>query len=319
MKQLALFSFTFLSLLLVAGPSLTAQEKYTLKKGYAPGQYDRVTEVISVSTSTISGHPFTSKETQMQYVTVDAAEKNADDTQNVTAEITRMTSSANGGNVHDSANVNDSEALWFGLFIGLKVTTLYDQDSHPIKSEGGEEHFKKLMADPKYTSPDYIKEMVKGKKLGMTDFESGQITADLQGEPFDLSRIKMPKTPVAVGETWKTEYYWQTYYGQTMDEEYKIKVHKFQVENTLTEVKTENDRKIAIIVSKTEGSAKGVVCAAAIVNQDFRVETITWLDIESHLILKSISNMESEKEMVAPFKQKSSHKIKTTVTQTPKQ
>ena len=314
MKQLALFSFTFLSLLLVAGPSLTAQEKYTLKKGYAPGQYDRVTEVISVSTSTISGHPFTSKETQMQYVTVDAAEKNADDTQNVTAEITRMTSSANGGNVHDSANVNDSEALWFGLFIGLKVTTLYDQDSNPIKSEGGEEHFKKLMDNPKYTS---IKMSLKGIKLGMTDFESGQITAELSD--IVLPQIKMPKTPVAVGETWKTEYYWQTYYGQTMDEEYKIKVHKFQVENTLTEVKTENDRKIAIIVSKTEGSAKGVVCAAAIVNQDFRVETITWLDIESHLILKSISNMESEKEMVAPFKQKSSHKIKTTVTQTPKQ
>jgi len=136
-------------------------------------------------------------------------EKNADGTQQVTAGFTREVMKASmpmtsfnydsGNKVADntpvvhSSNQNKPEVL----IVGMKITTVYDQDGKPITSEGGEEFFKKLLAQ-------YPKDEVELAKGRMTDEESKQITTDSTFLFYGIP-IKMLEAPVSFGDTWKIE------------------------------------------------------------------------------------------------------------------
>jgi len=323
MKNFALSLLAFQLLVLVAGQSLMAQEKYTLKSGYPPGQYEKVSLVIMDMTSEASEMKIPVKMTQTRYITIDAAEKNADGTQKIVAEITREVmktiTTMQGLEMemeYDSAapDADKSPMRSSGVLVGLKVTTLYDKDGNPIKSEGWDEFFKKLMADP------YFKNMAESSKAQVTD-ELGQITAESMDNPLlCVTRVIMPTAPVAVGETWKTE----GTFGTPM----QGGKFKTNVENTLKEIKTENGRKIAVIALKMTSrpeEPKKMIGAGSeqtmnFTKMDIRADSIASVDIESGLLLKSTSDteMETEMEMDAASKIKSSGKVKTTVTITPK-
>ena len=303
-----------------AGERMTAQEKYTLKSGYAPGKYEKIIEDIQDETYELRGSKFSGKQTYKAYVTIDAAEKNADGTQKVVMEVTRTVATVEGGGVsahYDSASGdagNPEMAMMTGnlhVYVGLKITTLYDQEGNPIKIEGGEEYHKKLLADPRFKM---------GAEVIITALkdESGQITANavdtLRGGAACAWDI-MPKTPVAVGETWKTEGFLKFGMADRV---------KANVENTFTEVKTENGRKIAVIASTIEGGfkePKAIIAqpGATLANVVFRAEAVATVDIESGMILKSTSDADMEWELRDKgINTKRTGKKKTTVTVTPK-
>jgi hypothetical protein len=310
MKKLAL-SLLSLFLVLVAGQSLSAQdEKFTIPTGYAPGTYEKVVEcTIDIAT------PVAMKNTQMRCLTIEAAERNADGSQQIVAKFTRESTKSPFGNYdsgnHDADNNTPIKQPGSGIghgvgpiIVGLKITTLYDKNGKPIKSEGADEFFKKLEAV--YGS----KEAVIDVKTMMVD-ESGQITAD-SSLRFNGIRLKMPNAPVAIGETWKTE---------VMMDNLSMGTVKANVENTLTEVKTENGRKIAVIASKVAHHSNEPLPLPSVPNYkitmvDIRADSIASVDIESGLILKITTDADIACETnVGP---KLSHKVKTTVTGTAK-
>ena len=314
MKKLALYSFTFLSLLLVASPSLTAQEKYTLKNGYpsgyAPGKYEKVME-CSIDGIVAGSVPL--KNSQARYITIEAAEKNADGTQKITTKFTRevvkgtMPPANYDSGHHDADNntpIKQPAGIVHGvgsIIVGLKITTLYDKEGKPIKSEGGDEFFKKLAA----VAPGAI-----DVKTMMMD-ESGQIAADSSLRSNSIP-LKMPNAPVAVGETWKNE--------GMMDNMSMGRV-KVNVENTLKEVTTENGRKIAIITSKVahhsdEPMPLPSVPDFIITKVDIRADSTATVDLESGLILKIATDADIVFE--DGDGDKSTYKVKTTVAGTPK-
>ncbi|MCL2623388.1 MAG: hypothetical protein FWD31_06950 [Planctomycetaceae bacterium] len=314
-------SIAFLFLVLVAGQSLTAQEKYTLKSGYAPGKYEKVIEDIYDETVELRGGKFTGRHTNKIYVTIDAAEKNADGTQKVVMEVTRTVATSEAGGVsvkYDSASgdAGDPDAAMMtanvNMLVGLKITTLYDQDGNPIKHEGGEEFYKKLLADPRFPKQgvEY--------SIGALRDESGQITAkavDMVSVGVACAWDIMPKTPVAVGETWKTEGFLKFGIADRV---------KANVENTLTEVKTENGKKIAVIASIIAGGfkePKPIIGqpGATFANVGFSADSVATVDIESGLMIKSTTDADMEWELRdRGINTKRTGKKKTTVTQTPK-
>jgi len=314
MKKFAHSLFTqpllaFLFLVLVAGQSLTAQEKYTLKNGYAPGKYEKVMEI---NLDGIAGGSVPLKDTHIRYLTIDASENNADGTQKIVAKFTRETLKSTkpivrnyDSGYHDADNNTPiKQPPGAVIIVGLKITTLYDQDGNPIKSEGADEFFQKLMAVSNTQEADMF------VKTLMTD-ESGQITAD-RSLRFNGIRLKMPNVPVAVGETWKTEV--------MMDNMSMGKV-KVNVENTLTEIKTENGRKIAVISMKVAHHSDEPMTIVASIGYTItqvviRADAIATVDIESGLVLKIATDADIEFENNGG--NKSTYKAKTTVTTTPK-
>jgi len=326
MKKFALSSLAFLFLVLVAGQSLTAQEKYTLKSGYAPGKYEKVMENTIDSTGEAMGAKNAMTSTAKIFVTIDAAEKNADGTQQVTAGITRhvatlrITAPMAWVDEYDkSVPVPNNTPMPYpgkrrglgNVKAGLKITTVYDHDGNPIQSEGADEFFKKLPA----VDPQFPKEEAEMHKARMTTEESGQVTVDSNFIYYGI-HVKMPKAPVAVGETWTSE---GSFELPTQGGQYKTKV-----EHTLSEVKTENGRKIAVIASKMTVNSKepkpiAGIPGMTITKVDVSADSIASMDIESGMILKNTSDtvfvVDSE---IGGTKSKASGKIKTTVTLTPK-
>jgi hypothetical protein len=253
-----------------------------------------------------------STQTQTQYLTIDAAAKNADGTQNVVMEITRIAMKTKAGMIdmkYDSADkdADKSPMKAVGVVVGMKTTILFDKDGKPIKYEGIDEFFKKLADNPDY--PKQMAEMLKG-----------QLTDENMGKNFDLARDMMPSAAVAVGETWKTE-------GSA--EMPMLGRTKTNVENTLKEVKTEDGRKIAVIQSKSVMNSEepkkietmGV--SMTFTKADINSETTTLLDIESGLVKSTTADMDMTMEMSSDaggrvMTQKLSGKGKTTTTVTPK-
>jgi hypothetical protein len=307
---LSAFAFSFF----VAGASLSAQEKYTLKNAYLPGQYEMVlTTDMDMTMEMPGGAKMPMKQTQTQHITIDAAEKSADGTQKVVMEVTRFAMTqkmAFGEMKYDSADpdADKSPMKAAGVVVGMKITITFDKDGKPVKYSGIDDFFKKLTDNPDF--PKQAAEMLKE-----------QMTDENMGKSFDLSRDMMPTTAVAVGETWKTE-------GSA--EIPMLGKTKTDVENTLKEVKTESGRKIAEILSKSimrseepkKMDTMGV--SMTVTKVDINVETTTLLDIESGLLKKSTAetNMAFEMSMDAPdgqvLTQKISGKGKTTTTITPK-
>ncbi|MCL2623969.1 MAG: DUF6263 family protein [Planctomycetaceae bacterium] len=325
MKKLAFSLLTSLFLVLVAGQSLTAQEKYTLKSGYASGKYEKVMENTIDSTGEAMGAKNAITSTTKIFVAIDAAEKSADGTQKVTAGITRhaakLTITAPMAWVDEydkSVPVPNNMPMPYpgkrrglgNVMAGLKITTVYDQDGNPIKSEGADEFFNKLPV----VDPQFPKEEAEMHKARMTH-ESGQITVDSNFIYYGV-HVKMPKAPVAVGETWTSE---GSFELPTMGGQYKT-----NVEHTLTEVKTENGRKIAVITSKMAVNSKepkpvAGIPGMTITKVDVSADSIAAMDIESGMILKNTDDMVFEMEGAAQgIIMKGSGKIKSTVTTTPK-
>jgi hypothetical protein len=310
MKRFALFLFSFF--VLVAGASLSAQEKFTLKSAYPPGQYEMVMNTEMDTTIEMAGTKMPTTQTQTQYVTINAAEKSADGTQKVVMEFTRVAIKQKAGPMdmkYDSADpdADKSPMKVAGVVVGLKITILFDKDGKLVKYSGMDEFFKKLVDNPDY--PKEFAEMLKG-----------QMTDESMVQSFDLARTMMPATAVAVGETWKTE-------GSV--EVPMLCKTKTNVENTFKEVKTESSRKIAVILSKStirseepkEMNMQGVKMTFTKV--DINAETIALLDVESGLMKSSIAetDMAMEVKMEAggqTMTQKLTGKGKTTVTVTPK-
>jgi hypothetical protein len=260
----------------------------------------------------MAGNKIPSVQSQTQYITIDAASKNADGTQKVVMEVTRfaMTQKLPTGEMKfDSAapDADKSPLKAAGVVVGMKITISIDKDGQAVKYEGADEFFKKLVDNPDY--PKQIAEMLKE-----------QMTDENLGKSFDLARDMMPTTPVAVGETWKTEGSADIpMLGRT----------KTNVENTLKEVKTENGRKIAVIVSKStlrseEPKKMDIMGVSMTVTKvDITGDTTTSLDAESGLTKSSIADTDMAMEMSVEaagqvIAQKISGKGKTTVTITPK-
>jgi len=299
-------SIAVLFLVLVAGQSLTAQEKFTLKSGYAPGIYERIVENNYDGTAQMMGMTAPQKVTQKHYFTLNAEEKDADGTQKVVTECTRDISTItvpHWSNKYDSA-VNPTFPDWYGSLFGLKITTVYDQDGNPVKSEGGEEHFNKMKDNNNYQA----------SKATMTDEESGLIIADPAFMQLGVLRFKPPKVPVAIGEKWKSEVFCDVA---------TVGKHKVNVENTLTEVKTENGKKVATILMKLEAHSKEPIIMAGatnttVTNMNLLADANVTIDLESGMVLKSITDAVADVEL-DHGKIKGSGKMKTTVTLTPKQ
>ena len=312
MKNFALSMPAFLLLILVAGQSLTAQEKYTLKSAYPPGQYEMVTNIEMDMTIEMSGAKMPMQQTQTQYATIDAAERSADGTQKVVMEFTRVTisSKASIANLkYDSADpdADKSPMKAAGVLVGMKFTMLLDKDGKTIKVEGLDEFFDKLMNNPDY--PKQVAEMLRG-----------QMTDESMTRSVDVAKDMMPKNPVAVGETWKTE-------GSS--EVPMLGKVKTNLVNTLKEIKTEDSKKIAVILSKStisseelkEISMQGM--KMTFTKADISADTTALVDLESGLLQKSTADMEIAMEISMDMngrtmQQKVSGKGKTTVTVTPK-
>jgi hypothetical protein len=305
---------TCLFLALVASSSVTAQEKYTLKNAYPPGQYEMVlnTEMDIVSRMSDKAK-MPMKQKQTQYIAIDAAERSADGTQKVVMEITRMVMEQKMSVVnmkYDTADTTakDSPLKMLGVIVGLKLTILYDKDNVPIKFEGFKEFLEKLSADPDY--PQSALEVLKG----MSDESMSKL--------LDAARDFMPKTPVAVGETWKTE---------STTEMPVFGKAKMDLTNTLKEVKVENGKKIAVVLSKAvirTDEANEMTnmpnISMTFTKMDTSSETTALVEIESGLMVKSTAEMEMEMEMKMglgdrEITQQISGKGTTTVTVTPKE
>ena len=308
----SLFALSFL--VLVAAQPLTAQEKFTLKSAYPPGKYEMVmTTEMDMTQEMSSSARMPMQQTQKQYLTIDASERSADGTQKVVMEFTRiaMETKASMLNMkYDSADPNaaNSPMKMMGVMVGLKLTMWYDKDNNVTKMEGMTEFIDKLMKDPDY--PRQAAEMLKG-----------QMTDESMVKSIDFAKEMMPKVPVAVGETWKTE---------GTSELPMLGKTKTNLENTLMEVKTENGRKVAVIVSKSTISSEEPKemsvqpgMAMTITKMDVNGEITAVVDIESGLGISSITDMEMAIEMSMEvgdrtMAQKFSGKGKTTVTVTPK-
>lgn len=314
MKNVPFSVFAVLLLILAAGQSATAQEKYTLKNAYPPGQYELVMSSDMDMTVEMSGAKMPMKVKQTQYMMIDAAEKNADGTQKIVMEITRIVMSQKVSlmNIeYDSADPDSikSPMKAAGVVVGLKVTTLLDKEGVPIKVEGMDEFFEKLANDPDYPKP--VAEMLRK-----------QMTDESMTQSLDMAREMVPKEPVAVGETWKTE-------GNS--EIPMLGKAKTNLENTLKEIKTENGRKYAVIASKSlihseEPREMEVMPGTKMTfsSVDINGETTVLLDMESGFAKSSAIDMEIAMEMSMglgdkTIKQKISGKNKTTVTVEPKQ
>ena len=315
MKHFALSLLAFSCLFLVAGQSLTAQEKYTLKSSYPPGQYEQVINIDMDMTVGISDKAkIPMKQAQTQYITIDAAEKNADGTQKIVMEITRIAMDQKSGMInmkYDSADTDAAQSplKMMGTMVGTKFTMLLDKDGNPTKIEGINEMFDKLTKDQDYPLP--VVEMLKA-----------QMTDESMTKTLDISKEMMPQVPVAVGETWKTE--------GTSDVPMLGKA-KTNLENTLKEIKTEDGKRIAVIFSKSVVSSEGTKemepmpgMKMTLQKADISAETTVLLDIESGLMLSSTADtgMDMDMEMVLGDRtivQKIAGKGKTTITVTPKQ
>jgi len=311
MKKSALSAIVVLFLVLVAAQSATAQEKYTLKNTYPPGQYEMLMNMEMDMTIDMSGTNIPMQQKQTQYVAIDAAEKNADGTQKVVMEFTRvvMDQKMSMGNLkYDSADpdADESPLKALGAMVGLKITTVLDEDGNPAKIEGADEFFDKLLNDPNYPKP--VAEMLKK-----------QMTDESLTKTLDIAREMMPKEPVAVGETWKTE---------GTSELPMLGQVKTNSENTLKDVKTENGRKIAVVSTKSVfhsdelnemEAVPGVKVTWTKIN--VTADTTLLLDIESGLALSNTSDTEMAMETSISaagrtMEQKISGKGKTTVTVT---
>ena len=312
MKKFALSVLAMLFFVLAAGQSTTAQEKYTLKSAYPPGQYEMVMGIDMDMTIDMSGAKMPMQQKQTQYMAIDAAAKNADGTQKIVMELTRVVldqkmSMANLK--YDSADPDSDKSPMkaAGVIVGLKITTLFDKDGKPTKVEGMDEFFDKLLNNPEYPKP--IAEMMKKK-----------ISNESMTKMMDFARDAMPKEPVAVGETWKTE---GTSTLPILGEA------KTNLENTLETVKTENGRKIAVIATKLliqsdEPNEMEPVPGAKVTFTKMNItgNTTVLLDIESGLALSSTSDTEMAMELSTnvgdkTMEQKISGKGKTTMTMTP--
>jgi hypothetical protein len=292
-----------------------AQEKYTLKNAYPPGQYEMVINVEMNMTTGISDKAKVPiKQKQTQYITIDAAERSADGTQKVVMEITRFAMNSKMSLVnmaYDSAdpNAKNSPFKMMGVVVGMKITMTLDKDNVPIKMEGMSAFFDKLMEDPDY--PKQTAEMLKA-----------QMSDESMSKSFDVGRDAMPKNPVAVGETWKTE---------STSELPMLGKAKVDLENTLKEVKVEDGKKIAVIVSKsairTDEAKEWSMTPGMSMNfqkMDMSGETTMLLDMESGLMVKSTAEMEMAMEMTMgmgdrEMTQQISGKGTTTVTVAPKE
>ncbi|MDR0870161.1 MAG: DUF6263 family protein [Planctomycetaceae bacterium] len=233
MKRFVLPSFAVLCLVLTAA----AQEKYTLKYQHVPGQYEMVQETVMDMTIGVSGTKATipMKTVQTQYITLNVSEKQADGSQQIAMEITRIAMNQTSSIMnlkYDSAapDAAESPLKAAGVAVGLKITATTDKDGKFIKVEGVDEFFEKLSNNPDYPKP-------------VADMLKKQLTNESMTKTIDMSREITPKQPVAVGETWKSE--------GTSELPMFGKV-KANLDNTLKEVKTIDGRKVAVILSKSE-------------------------------------------------------------------
>ena len=123
----------------------------------------------------------------------------------------------------------------------------------------------------------------------------------------------MPNVPVAVGETWKTEGFVES---SVLGGKYKA-----TAENTLTEVNTENGRKIAVITSKKVGSSEVPKVIAGTEGRntntkfDFREDALVSIDLESGMFLKGTADLDHTCEV--DHRVVATQKAKITVTVTP--
>ena len=314
MKHFVLSLFVCLSLLLVAGQSVMAQEKYTLKNAYPPGQYEMVMSTeMDMTIGMSAGAKVPMQQTQTQYITIDAAERSADGTQKIVMEFTRVAINQKASILnlkYDSADPNaaNSPMKAAGVIVGLKLTILLDKDNHPIKYEGMSEFFDKLLENPDY--PIQVAEMLRS-----------QMTDESMTKSLDVAKEMMPKNPVAVGETWKTE-------GSS--ELPMLGKAKMNLENTLQEVKTESGRKIAVIeststISSEEAKETSLLPGMSMTfsAMDVSGKTTAFVDLESGLMQKSTADMDITMEISMDMNgrertQKISGKGKTTMTVTPK-
>lgn len=308
MKKIALSVLAILFFILVAAQSSTAQEKYTLKSAYPPGRYEMVTDIDMDMTMDMGGAKMPMKQKQTQYITIDAAERSSDGTQKIVQEITRIAMSGKMMMIdtkYDSADpdAEKSPMKMMGAMVGMKLTMTFDKDGKMIKMEGIDEFFEKLSKHPDY--PKQVTEMLEK-----------QMTDESLTKSFDVMREMMPKTPVGIGETWKTEG------SSEMPILGKIKTN---LENTLKEIKTENGRKLAVIVSKSilrseePKEIENMGIKMTFVKMDMSGETAALVDLESGLLQKSVSDITMAMELEADaggkaMTQKMTGTTKTTVT-----
>ncbi|GHT36264.1 hypothetical protein FACS189427_07550 [Planctomycetales bacterium] len=262
--------------------------KYTLKVQYPAGKYQNVIDSDMDMTIGMSGQTakMPMKQKQTQYMTLDVTPKTEDGTQTLTMETTRIATEVKSPFANMKFDSADPDAAngpmkAAGVAVGLKAV-MTCKDGKIIKVEGIEEFFEKLAANPDY--PKQTAEMLKKQ------FNNESLTKN-----FDIQQKAMPSSqPVAVGEQWKTD--------GTAEIPMLGKV-KTVLNNTLKEVKEENGKKIAVIISKTNiksAEPKELEAGNGVKTTftKFSIDTTTTfnLEIESGLVLSSDADIVLEME-----------------------
>ena len=267
--------------------SASAQEKYTLKVQFPAGKYQNVIESDMDMTIGMPGQTakMPMKQKHTQYMTLDAAPKAKDGTQKIVMENTRIameTKSAFANMKFDSDNPDDaaSPIKAAGAMVGMKMTMTF-KDGKVVKVEGIEEFFEKLT-----NNPDYPKQTA--------DMLKKQFSNEAMTKNFDAQHEAMPSKPVAVGEEWKTE--------TTTEIPVLGKVNAV-LNNTLKEVKDENGKKVAVIISKADMKStepKDVDTGPAkmtFTKVDIDTTTTFTLELETGLVQSTVADIKMEMEM----------------------
>ncbi|MCL2742846.1 MAG: DUF6263 family protein [Planctomycetaceae bacterium] len=267
--------------------SASAQEKYTLKVQFPAGKYQNVIESDMDMSIGMAGQAakMPMKQKQTQYMSLDVSPKVENGTQKIVMETTRIameTKSAMMNMKYDSADPESAASPMkaAGAMVGMKLVLTF-KDGKVAKVEGIEEFFEKLANNPDY--PKQTAEMLKKQ------FSNQAMTKN-----FDAQHEAMPSKPVAVGEEWKTE--------STTEIPMLGKV-KAVLNNTLKEVKEENGKKIAVIISKASmkstepnevetGGGK-----MTFTKVDIDTATTITLELETGLVPSTVADIKMEMEM----------------------
>lgn len=281
MKKIVLSVFVLCFFVAVA--SLSAQEKYTLKNQYPEGRYQMVVESDMDMVMEMSGQKMPTKQLMTQYQTLIAEKKQADGTQKVSMETTRilMNQKMMGMDMKfdsDDKDADKSPLKAVSVMVGLKITMIFDKDGKITKVDGIDEFTEKLSNDPNY--PKQVLELMKK-----------QVNNETMTKMFNAQREAMPTKPVAVGDTWQS--------AGSADIPMVGKADT-KLDNSLEEVKEVDGKKIAVIRSeaKIESEEKQEM-DMGIAKMDLtkmKTNTISTMEmeLETGLVARTVADLEME-------------------------
>lgn len=285
MKKLTMVLCAFALSIFACSAAFAADsnQKHTLKFQYPVGDYTMTMKTDNDMMMGFNGQEIPMKQTQKMTFAMTVTNEGSDGNKRVAMELKRFEMATESGGMKMSLDSDSEDDMKnpamkaLSAMLNTKLSTIYDKDYKIVKVEGADEMWDKMGKD----NP-----MLAAMKESMGDNAFTQ--------SIDQTVARFPKTPVAVGESWKSE---------TENKVPMFGKMKTISENTLKSVDSVDSRQIATIETKEEFTAEGENTVNmgplkfTYKNMKMKSDTVSKIDMESGLVNSTTGNMDMFADM----------------------